>query len=186
MLPRYEGERSERVVTVCRLNEQKNLPLAIDAFAEFRTRFCDYTFEIYGEGALENDLKRYAVSRGVGDSVHFCGFRKDVHACIFDAAMFVISSDFEGLSNSMIEAIALGIPTIATDCPIGGARMVIDNGVNGYLVPVRNKERMVTAMCSIAGDTGVQERFSKAGVRLRERLSVDSISKQWLSAIKEK
>ncbi|RDX09422.1 glycosyltransferase, partial [Bifidobacterium longum] len=122
----------------------------------------------------------------VGDSVHFCGFRKDVHACIFDASMFVISSDFEGLSNSMIEAIALGIPTIATDCPIGGARMVIDNGVNGYLVPVRNKERMVTAMCSIAGDTGVQERFSKAGVRLRERLSVDSISKQWLSAIKEK
>lgn len=186
MLPRYEGERSKRVVTVCRLNEQKNLPLAIDAFAEFRTRFCDYTFEIYGEGALENDLKRYAVSRGVGDSVHFCGFRKDVHACIFDAAMFVISSDFEGLSNSMIEAIALGIPTIATDCPIGGARMVIDNGVNGYLVPVRNKKRMVTAMCSIAGDTGVQERFSKAGVRLRERLSVDSISKQWLSAIKEK
>ena len=86
----------------------------------------------------------------------------------------------------MIEAIALGIPTIATDCPIGGARMVIDNGVNGYIVPVRNKERMVTAMCSIAGDTGVQERFSKAGVRLRERLSVDSISKQWLSAIKEK
>ena len=61
MLPRYEGERSKRVVTVCRLNEQKNLPLAIDAFAEFRTRFCDYTFEIYGEGALENDLKRYAV-----------------------------------------------------------------------------------------------------------------------------
>ena len=78
------------------------------------------------------------------------------------------------------------VSTIATDCPIGGARMVIDNGVNGYLVPVRNKERMVTAMCSIAGDTGVQERFSKAGVRLRERLSVDSISKQWLSAIKEK
>ncbi|WP_258865904.1 glycosyltransferase, partial [Bifidobacterium longum] len=67
------------------MNEQKNLPLAIDAFAEFRTRFRDYTFEIYGEGALENDLKRYAVSRGVGDSVHFCGFRKDVHACIFDA-----------------------------------------------------------------------------------------------------
>ncbi|WP_140462584.1 MULTISPECIES: glycosyltransferase [unclassified Bifidobacterium] len=182
----YEGERSKCVVTVCRLNEQKNLPLAIDAFAEFLVRFPDYTFEIYGEGALESDLKQYAVSRGVGNSVHFCGFRKDVHACISDAAMFVISSDFEGLSNSMIEAIALGIPTIATDCPIGGARMVIDNGVNGYLVPVRDKKRLVAAMCSVAGDPGIQERFSKAGARLRERLSLDSISKQWLLAIQAK
>ena len=97
--------------------------------------------------------------------------------------MFVLSSDFEGLSNSMIEALALGIPTIATDCPIGGSRMVIENGVNGYLVPIRNKERLADAMIDIASHPDVQRRFSEQSSLLRQKLSAPSIARQWLSVI---
>ncbi|MBT1177146.1 glycosyltransferase [Bifidobacterium callimiconis] len=180
---RYEGPRSHRVVAVCRLNEQKNLPLALDAFKDFSVDFSDYTFEIYGEGELKDELQAYATNIGIGRKVLFKGFRKNVYDCIIDASMFIISSDFEGLSNSMIEAIALGIPTIATDCPIGGARMVINNGRNGYLVPVRDRAKLAAAMKKIAGSPEIQKRFGEEGVKLRDRLSIHSIVNQWLSVI---
>lgn len=180
---REVSNRSKRVVTVCRLHAQKNLALAIDAFKELNSRFPEYVFEIYGEGEKENELRRHVHDIGLDGKVLFKGFRKDIYDCIYDATMFVLSSDFEGLSNSMIEALALGIPTIATDCPIGGSRMVIENGVNGYLVPIRNKERLADAMIDIASHPDVQRRFSEQSSLLRQKLSAPSIARQWLSVI---
>lgn len=176
---RYNKGRTKRVVTVCRLNQQKNLYLAIDAFCAFSKAFPEYSFEIYGKGELEQSLKGYAKKEGMSNKVIFKGFYKDVFTQIEDAAMFLISSDFEGLSNSMIEAMAMGIPTIATDCPIGGARMVIQNGINGFLVPVRNQEAMTAAMEKLANDRKLMETVSENAAKLREQLSVDKICSQW-------
>lgn len=182
---KYEGKRTKRVVTVCRLNRQKNLPLAIDAFSEFKKSHLDFIFEIYGKGELEQELKNYVSSLGLNDSVVFKGFCTDVHERIIDASMFLISSDYEGLSNSMIESMALGIPTIATDCPIGGARMVINSGINGYLVPVNNKEKIVEAMSRIADDSKLAEQLSNNAYKIREQLSVDRICLEWRNVIDE-
>lgn len=182
---RYDGKRAKKVVTVCRLNKQKNLPLAIDAFNQFRMSHLDFVFEIYGKGELEQELKNYVSSLGLNDSVVFKGFCTDVHERIIDASMFLISSDYEGLSNSMIESMALGIPTIATDCPIGGARMVINSGINGYLVPVNNKEKIVEAMSRIADDSKLAEQLSNNAYKIREQLSVDRICLEWRNVIDE-
>ena len=73
--------------------------------------------------------------------------------------MFVLSSDYVGISNSMIEALAIGVPVISTDCPVGGSRMYIDNKESGLLVPVKDKEALVTAMKKIASDEIGGERF---------------------------
>ena len=158
---------------------------AIDAFSEFKKSHLDFIFEIYGKGELEQELKNYVSSLGLNDSVVFKGFCTDVHERIIDASMFLISSDYEGLSNSMIESMALGIPTIATDCPIGGARMVINSGINGYLVPVNNKEKIVEAMSRIADDSKLAEQLSNNAYKIREQLSVDRICLEWRNVIDE-
>lgn len=179
----YTGERSHRVVTVCRLNVQKNLYLALDAFAEFSRNHDDYVFEIYGKGELEEQLKAYAQQLGLSGKVQFKGFCSDVHTRIIDAAMFIITSDYEGLSNAMLESLAIGLPTIATDCPIGGARMVIKNGENGVLAPVGNRSALVHAMQTIADNQRIQQQLSSNGAKIRERLSIQHICDQWVDVL---
>ena len=93
--------------------------------------------------------------------------------------MFVSSSDYEGLSNSMLEAMAIGLPTICTDCPCGGARMIIQNGVNGLLVPVNNQQEMTKAMESIADNKAFAFSLSLEGTKVREVLSLIKIVAEW-------
>lgn len=95
----------------------------------------------------------------------FEGFRNDVHEKIADATMFVMSSDYEGLSNALLEAMAMGLPCISTDSPPGGARMVIRNGQNGLLVPVGNKEKLMEAMDSIAANAEMAEKWEEMLLR---------------------
>jgi glycosyltransferase involved in cell wall biosynthesis len=97
--------------------------------------------------------------------------------------MFVSSSDYEGLSNSMLEAMALGIPTICTDCPCGGARMVIKDGENGLLVPVGDKVAMMMAMGKIASDNILAKKLSVEASKIRDSLSADRIIIDWQKVI---
>jgi glycosyltransferase involved in cell wall biosynthesis len=97
--------------------------------------------------------------------------------------MYVSSSDYEGLSNSMLEAMAIGLPVICTDCPCGGARMVIKNYDNGILVPVRNTERLAEAMSEIADNYELSNMLSIRARRIREYLAPDKITAQWIQVI---
>lgn len=93
--------------------------------------------------------------------------------------MFVSSSSFEGLSNSMLEAMAIGLPTICTDCPCGGARMIIINGVNGILVPNGDKDALAQAMAQVADDSKLAAYLSKNAMKIREDLSIKKIARLW-------
>lgn len=83
------------------------------------------------------------------NSVFLPGFTEDIHGKMHDCAMYVCSSDYEGISNSMIEALGMGLPTISTDCPVGGAREMITDGENGMLIPVGDVEALCNAMVSV-------------------------------------
>ncbi len=176
----YEGERDRRIVAVGRLEPQKNHKLLLRAFAEFVKTHKEYTLEIYGKGELEGELKALAQELGIGKHVRLCGFSGRVKEEINSAAMYVLSSDYEGISNSMLEAIALGIPVIATDCPIGGSRMYIKDGVNGLLVPVGEAGAMAAAMRRIADDSALRQSLSMQGRRLREQNRVEQIAERFL------
>ncbi len=179
---RYEGERAKKIVTVGRLHSQKNQALLLEAFSDFRAARTDYTLHIYGEGELEEKLKAYAVELGLGDSVVWHGFSARVKEEIADSRMFVLSSDFEGISNSMLEALAMGIPTISTDCPIGGARVYMKNNESGLLVPVGDRKALAEAMLRVAGDDELAERLSINGAKVREQYSPGSIAERFLEA----
>lgn len=177
----YEGKRERRIAAVGRLEPQKNHKLLIQAFAAFAETHEDYTLDIYGKGELEEELKRLAATLGVREQVRFRGFSGKVKEEINSAAMYVLSSDYEGISNSMLEALALGIPVIATDCPIGGSKMYIEDGVNGLLVPVGEKEALRAAMCRIADDEAFGAALGREGRKLRERNRVGQIADKFLA-----
>lgn len=179
---RFEGERAKKIVTVGRLHSQKNQALLLEAFADFKKSRADYKLHIYGEGELEEKLKSLAGELGIGEDVVWHGFSKRVREEIVDSRMFVLSSDFEGISNSMLEALAMGIPTISTDCPIGGARVYIEEGVSGLLVPVGDRRALSEAMLRVAEDGELAERLSDGGAKLKDKYSAGSIAERFLEA----
>lgn len=180
---RFEGTRLPKIVTSCRLEPQKNLDLLIDSFAEIASRYPAHTLYIYGEGSERSRLEAKVLEMGLADRIVLPGYSNHIFDDILRAALFVLPSNYEGISNSMLEAIALGIPTIATDCPVGGARETIVDGVNGILVPVDNKEKMVQAMVAVLSNQEMSEKLSRNGALLREKLDISCIAEQWLKLI---
>lgn len=177
----YAGEREKRIVAVGRLNAQKNHRLLLEAFASFRETHREYVLELYGKGELEKELKALAARLKIDGHVIFKGFSDHVLLDIRTAAMYILSSDYEGISNSMLEAMALGVPVIATDCPIGGSRTYIKDGVNGFLVPVGDADALSHAMGRLAEEPGLAERFSREAVKLKEELAVSRIADSFLA-----
>lgn len=179
----WEGVRKKKIVNFCRLEKQKNLPLLIDSFAEFYKTHNDYTLIIYGDGNERRSLEEYIKERKLDNVIVLHPAVQDIHEKIKDAMMFVSSSDYEGLSNSMIEAMAIGLPVICTDCPCGGARMVIEDGVNGLLVPIKDKEKMVEAMERIASDENFAKMLAVESIKIRDLLATDKIISTWEKVI---
>ncbi len=182
LAPVYEGERRKSIVTAGRLHPVKNQHMMIAAFKRFSQQFPDYSLHFYGKGALEAELKQAAEQLGLSEAVIFHGFSEHVDRDIRESSIFVLSSNYEGVSNSMVEALALGLPVIATDCPIGGCRTYIEPEVNGLLVPVGDTEAMTEAMCRLAGDDELRRRMSQNAAKVREQYSVAKIADQMLKA----
>lgn len=176
----YKGIRRKAICAVGRLEPVKNFEMLIDAFCMFAKNHPDYFLEIYGKGSLEEELKRLVREKNLDKQVLFRGFCPDVKEKIKDTSMFVLSSNYEGISNSMIESLAMGIPVIATDCPIGGGRMYIKNGDNGILVPVGNSEIMAQAMNTVAEDQHFYEKCKKEAESIRNSCSVEKIADELL------
>ena len=183
-LPYWNEEKHRKeVVVACRLAKQKNLFMLLDAFRIVWEKRQDYKLSIYGEGELKEALVRYAEQLGISEAVKFHGFSSEIHKIMAGSAIYVSSSDYEGISNSMLEALAIGIPAICTDCPVGGARMYIRDGENGYLIPVGDADVMADRMLALMEDKKLGESFSKESVKIREELTDDRIFGMWKSLL---
>ena len=180
----WEGMREKRVVSLCRLEPQKNLKMLIDAFQVFHRTHPDWKLDIYGDGSQREMLGKYISDLGINEAVCLHYPENDVHSIVLKAGMFVLASDYEGLSNSMLEALALGLPTICTDCPCGGARMVIKDGVNGFLVPVSDVASLAKVMNYLGDHPEIAKRIGANATSIRKQLDACVISKQWDEIVK--
>lgn len=181
----FKGKRRKAFVAVSRLSKQKNLEMMINGFSKFVTTNNDFCLEIYGDGLERQNLEQMVNNLNLTKYVLFKGFVENVFDYIYDAYCFLSTSNYEGLSNSMIESLALGLPCIVTDCPAGGARAVIENNFNGLLIPVGDENAFVDAMETVVLDLGKAAYLSKNAIKIRDELSIDVISNKWISFMKE-
>jgi len=130
--------RNNIVLSVGRLTSQKNYPCLINAFEMFHQNHPDFKLKIYGDGPLKEELSTLIKSKELSDFISLMGVSSSWHADEIDAMMFVSSSDYEGMPNALAEAIYLGIPCVGTNCPIGGTKELIADGVNGYLCNIND------------------------------------------------
>ena len=167
------------------MSPPKNLPLLIDSFYDIHQKFPEFILEIYGTGPEEKRIRSIIKKYKLDNSVYLKSFCKTIHQEVLRAAMFVSTSDYEGLSNSMLESMAIGLPCICTDCDGGGAKAVIKDGENGILVPKRDKESVVGAIEKLILNPDYANWLGRNAAKIREELSVDKIVKQWMEIIND-
>lgn len=181
----YGGEREKRIVTVGRLVPQKNQKLLLKAFREFHEQYDDYVLEIYGDGPLKKELEEYAKKIGIEDNVKFMGEVQDIKSAIYKAKMFVLTSDYEGMPNALMEAMAMGLPCISTNCRIGGPAYLIKDGINGILVKTGNEIALNSAMGRIAEDEKFANEIALSASGSMQNLSLEKIDEKWKVFMRE-
>ena len=175
------NQKKKKIVTVGRLTKQKNQSMLIKAFANIQKDFPDYGLYIYGDGEQKGTLIELSEDLGVADKVHFEGNVPNVHEQIADAELFVLSSDYEGLSNALLEALMMGLPCISTN--VAGADEFIESGVNGLVVPVGNQNNLTDAMCEVLSNPEFRHFLSKNAKSRSIAYKSDVIQKKWKDVI---
>lgn len=137
------------IVTCGRLTEQKNHAMLISAFAEVVKQYPYATLKIYGEGTLREKLQNQIDSLNLNEKVFLMGATNDVAKALQTADLFVLSSDYEGMPNALMEAMAAGVPCISTDCPCGGPRELFGEDRSNKLVQCRDVNQMEKAIRSV-------------------------------------
>ncbi|NLJ18277.1 glycosyltransferase family 4 protein [Globicatella sulfidifaciens] len=181
----YKGERNKVIVSAGRLEKQKNFSLLIQSFAKFNQKYPEYTLTVYGEGRMRAELENLASELLPKGKISFPGQTEDLLEKIKDASMFVLSSDFEGMPNVIIEAMAVGMPVISTDCPSGGPSDLIDNKVNGILTPVGDVNEMYKAMCKIASSEEFARSLGENAQDIKVKLDSTNVIEKWRNYLNE-
>lgn len=172
-------KRKKIIGAVGRLTEVKRFDLLIDAFAKIAEQIPEYMLMIFGEGEDRTKLEEQISKLGLEKRVVLFGATPDAVKLINYASVFVLSSDYEGMPNALLEALAMGVPCISTNCETGPAEL-IENGVNGILTEPGNCDELAEAMLKIIQNPELAKQFSENGRKLLQTNSIESISQIWL------
>ncbi|EGI2115005.1 glycosyltransferase family 4 protein [Listeria monocytogenes] len=174
-------ERKKTIINTARLTPAKNQELLIRAFANIAGDFKDYNLEIYGDGPLKGKLLSLVAELNMDKRILLKEAIPNILNVIKDSEVFVLSSNNEGFPNSLAEAMAMGIPSISTNCRIGGPREMIDNYKNGFLVETNNSKELEVALRNLLSDSELRNNFSIEATKIRGKLDARKISSKWLS-----
>lgn len=176
--------RLNEIAFVARLDiHQKRQDLALKAFSKIAEKNPDLVLAFYGDGPDELKLKELAIELGISNQVIFYGLQKNIPQKIRKSKMFLLTSDFEGMPNALIEAMAVGLPCVSTDCSPGGAAELINNYENGIIVPKENIEELVNAIDWILNNPEKAQQMGLEAMKIIDRLNPEGIYGQWLSYI---
>lgn len=179
IMPRYEGVREKRIVSVGRMDANKNHEMQLRAFAALKDKYPDYTLEIYGDGELRSHIEETAAQLGIAERLFLPGVVQDVAARIEKASLFLLTSYSEGVSNALIEALALGLPVIATDVPSGGTEELMTDGVNGLVIPAGDQTALTRAMDRLLEEPDYADRLGREAARIQESLAPERVNSMW-------
>ena len=177
-LPEPSDDRQTVVVAVGRLTHQKGFDVLLRAFARIAPVFKEWRLAILGEGEERQNLLRLRNELSLDERVEFVGHTSEVVGWMARAGLVVQPSRFEGFPNVLLESMGLGAAVISADCPSGPSD-IIEEGVNGRLVPVDDVERLAEVMAELISRPDERARLGRAAYRVRERFRQDVVMRRW-------
>lgn len=181
---KWYRKKESIVIAVGRLGNEKGFDYLIKAIALLAGEGIQCKLIILGEGKEKENLLRLVVKLGLNDSVNFEGFQENPYKYLARSTVFVLSSLYEGFPNVLLEAMALGIPSVATRCPTGPDEIITD-GVDGILVPPADEKSLANAIKRLLQDENLRKKLGEAGRRRAEDFRVEKIVKQYEDAIEQ-
>lgn len=150
----FEIERKDAkyIVSIGNLYTDKNQILQINAFEKIVKSHPNEKLLIYGDGDLRNKLKNIIENKGLSENIFLMGRTDNVGEVLANAKIFLLTSNHEGMPNALLEALAVGVPCISTDCPCGGPKSVIKSGINGFLIPVNDQYALEKKINTLIND----------------------------------
>lgn len=176
---RYEGEREKTIVAVGRVDENKNHEMLMRAFAGIAEVFPEYGLVIYGEGEKRSQLQHLAEQMGLENRISLPGNIENIANVIYRAGVFVLPSNTEGMPNTLIEAMLMGLTVISTDCPCGGPAELIEHGVNGLLTPVGDVEKMKECLSLVLGNPELADEMGRRAAQISEDYRAEAVYGSW-------
>jgi GalNAc-alpha-(1->4)-GalNAc-alpha-(1->3)-diNAcBac-PP-undecaprenol alpha-1,4-N-acetyl-D-galactosaminyltransferase len=176
----YTDDR--HLLAIGKLIPQKGFDLAIKAFAQVAQRYPEWTLTILGEGEMRSELERLCMELDLEDRVFMPGVVKNIDAHLRKADIFILPSRFEGFPVTLCEAMACGVPVIASNC-LSGPREIIHDGIDGMLVKPENISALVTGLNQLISDPGKRQYFSHHAPKVLDRFGVEPVAAIWQRAI---
>ena len=177
---RYE-DNNHIIISVARLKEQKNQKMLISAFSKFSKSHPDYKLLIWGEGDERGELENQINELSLEQKVLLPGVSENIFQELSKGEIFVLSSNFEGMPNTLIEAMCLGLPCISTK--VSGATDLIKDGVNGLLIEINAENQLIMAMEKLTGDDSLRKEIGENASKIYDELNVEVISNKWIKYI---
>lgn len=177
------NNRANKICAMGRITPEKDYPTLIRAFSIVAKKHPEYILEIFGRGSPE-DLLALAGELGIRDKVFFMGAHPDAILKIANSKCYVLSSISEGMPNALMEAMAVGLPCVSTDCPNGPAELM-ENGVNGLLVPVEDERALAEAILKMIEDEEFAKKCGENAAKIKETHSVEINAKRYLDFFKK-
>lgn len=178
----YQVNRSHinnSIVNVGRLEPQKNQFMLIQAFERIAEDYPELRLDIYGSGYLEGELKEYICQHNLQNKIELKGVVDRIEDVLASAKIFVMTSRYEGMPNALMEAMAVGVPSISTDCPCGGPRTLILNDDMGRLVDCDDIEKLIDSLRELLDDEKLLAKISDNAKKRAEAFRADKICTQW-------
>ena len=173
-------ERNKEIVMPARFFlVQKRHDVLFDMFKIVLKSYPEYKLALYGDGPDKDKVKRLVTEKALEDTVIFKGVVADVVDAIKNSKLLVLSSDYEGIPNVILEAFAAGVPVVTTDCSPGGARILIDDGKEGYIVPIRDSKALSEKAIRVLENKQIAESFIVNGRAKLDAFKTDVIINKW-------
>ena len=178
----YSFHPKMRIINVARLDAQKNQKRLIDAFHIVLGKFPDIELILVGEGDLREELEKQVLEKGLKDSVFFEGMQEDIPGYLYESDIFCLSSDYEGMPMTLIEAMASGLPIVST--AVGGITDMLQNERSALLTKLSTKE-MADALIRLLEDESLRMKLGKNPSRDVKQFSHTYMARRYISLYKK-
>lgn len=172
------GDGRKKLLAVGRLSSEKQFTLLVNCFNELASRHPEWDLIILGEGPLRSSLESQVREIGLENRICFPGRAGNIGDWYESASLYVLCSQFEGFPNTLVEAMAYGLPVVSFDCDTGPGD-IIRNGTDGILVPDANSKKLQAKLDELMSNECLREKLAERAADVQERFSIGRISGTW-------